>query len=247
MATACRARSGARPPTWRPSSSARASDDIDERTDVFGLGGILFEILTGKPPERLERLLGPALAEPGAARDERAVAAASARSSAASRQGARAAQRASLPERRAAYAPTWNNFSGRRLVRDARISSRREHRHGGRTRRRAYIIERGHCEVFKNGGRQARFIRRLGPGDVFGETAVLTRAPRTASVVAATDVTLKVITGDSLNRELDRNPGSPLSCAPSRSSSAKPTNASPIRAHPARDSESSASDASSSV
>jgi serine/threonine-protein kinase len=46
----------------------------------------------------------------------------------------------------------------------------------------------------------------LGPGDVFGETAVLTREPRTASVIAATDVSVKLITGDSLNRELDRNP-----------------------------------------
>ena len=49
-------------------------------------------------------------------------------------------------------------------------------------------------------------IRRLGAGAVFGETAVLTGEPRTASVVAVTDVTLKLITGDSLNRELDRNP-----------------------------------------
>ncbi|HEX6274874.1 MAG TPA: cyclic nucleotide-binding domain-containing protein, partial [Polyangiaceae bacterium] len=71
---------------------------------------------------------------------------------------------------------------------------------------RAYIIERGQCDVFKNVGGKRVFIRRLAPGDVFGETAVLTREPRTASVVAASNVTLKLITGDSLNRELDRNP-----------------------------------------
>jgi serine/threonine-protein kinase len=49
-------------------------------------------------------------------------------------------------------------------------------------------------------------LRRLGPGEVFGETAVLTRGARTASVLATDDVTLKVITGESLNRELDQNP-----------------------------------------
>jgi CRP-like cAMP-binding protein len=35
---------------------------------------------------------------------------------------------------------------------------------------------------------------------------VFTGAPRTASIVAATDVTLRCITGEALNRELDQNP-----------------------------------------
>jgi CRP-like cAMP-binding protein len=41
---------------------------------------------------------------------------------------------------------------------------------------------------------------------VFGETVVFAGGQRTASIVAAEPTTLKVITGDSLNRELDQNP-----------------------------------------
>ena len=39
----------ARRPTWRPSRPAARSTRVDERADVFGLGSILCEILTGQP------------------------------------------------------------------------------------------------------------------------------------------------------------------------------------------------------
>ena len=41
------ARCWARRPTWPPSRPAGALDTLDERADVFGLGSILCEILTG--------------------------------------------------------------------------------------------------------------------------------------------------------------------------------------------------------
>jgi CRP-like cAMP-binding protein len=70
----------------------------------------------------------------------------------------------------------------------------------------AYIIESGCCDVFKLVDGQDTLIRRLAPGAVFGEMAVFTRGNRTATVKAMDEVTVKVITGASLNRELDRNP-----------------------------------------
>jgi CRP-like cAMP-binding protein len=70
----------------------------------------------------------------------------------------------------------------------------------------AYVIQSGECDVIKAIGGEPRVVRRLGPGDVFGEAAVFAPGPRTASIVAVGDVTLKVVTGDSLNRELDQNP-----------------------------------------
>ena len=48
-------------------------------------------------------------------------------------------------------------------------------------------------------------VRRLGPGDVFVKR-LFASGPFRASIVAVDDMTLKVITGDSLNRELDQSP-----------------------------------------
>jgi CRP-like cAMP-binding protein len=47
-----------------------------------------------------------------------------------------------------------------------------------------YILESGHCEVLVKGqiAKRELFVRDLGPGDIFGETALLYNTPRTASV-----------------------------------------------------------------
>ena len=44
----------------------------------------------------------------------------------------------------------------------------------------AFIITTGNCMVVKRSGESSRLVGRLGPGDVFGETAILTRTARTA-------------------------------------------------------------------
>ena len=46
----------------------------------------------------------------------------------------------------------------------------------------AYIITRGTCEAFRTEHGQRIFLRRMGAGDTFGETAILTAERRTASV-----------------------------------------------------------------
>jgi CRP-like cAMP-binding protein len=70
----------------------------------------------------------------------------------------------------------------------------------------AYVIQSGNCDVWKTLHGERRFVKRLGPGDVFGEAAVFGGGTRTASVLAVGDVTLKLVSGDALNRELDQNP-----------------------------------------
>ena len=52
-----------------------------------------------------------------------------------------------------------------------------------------FLIETGEVSVIGRGGP----IARLGAGDFFGEIALITQRPRTASIVATTDVRLRVI------------------------------------------------------
>ena len=65
----------------------------------------------------------------------------------------------------------------------------------------AYILVSGAVEVRQNGGP----IAELGPGEVFGETALLVGGPRTASVHALTDVVTRVVTREALDAELGRD------------------------------------------
>lgn len=63
----------------------------------------------------------------------------------------------------------------------------------------AFIIHSGRCEVRKDG----RVLRVMGPGEVFGETAILSAGPRTASVVAIEPTVCQVITADVFEAEVD--------------------------------------------
>jgi CRP-like cAMP-binding protein len=61
---------------------------------------------------------------------------------------------------------------------------------------RCYIVQRGACEVrlpARPDGTAGVSLRRVGPGDCFGEMALVTGAPRTADVVAAEDAVLWVL------------------------------------------------------
>jgi CRP-like cAMP-binding protein len=65
-----------------------------------------------------------------------------------------------------------------------------------------YVITRGEAAVLKG----ERRVNTLGPGDFFGELAFLTRAPRSATVKAVTDVHLLVLGARELGNLIDREP-----------------------------------------
>ena len=65
-----------------------------------------------------------------------------------------------------------------------------------------YVIESGRVRVYQEVDGQTIDRRELGPGDAFGEMAILTSSLRTASVIAVEDCVLRVVTADILEREM---------------------------------------------
>jgi CRP-like cAMP-binding protein len=68
--------------------------------------------------------------------------------------------------------------------------------------REFFVLLEGTADVTKSG----RKVNTLGPGDFFGEIALVSRAPRTATVVATSPVRALVITDRSFRRLLDDSP-----------------------------------------
>lgn len=63
---------------------------------------------------------------------------------------------------------------------------------------RAYYIESGYVEVLIKEGDVELKVSELGPGDIFGEMALIEKGPRTATVRAIGDVTTTVISRDEI-------------------------------------------------
>ena len=72
-----------------------------------------------------------------------------------------------------------------------------------RTGREAFVILDGTAVVKRNGRKVANF----GPGDCFGELALLDRGPRTASVEADSDMTVLVLGQREFSGIIDEVPG----------------------------------------
>jgi CRP-like cAMP-binding protein len=65
-----------------------------------------------------------------------------------------------------------------------------------------YVILDGHAKVTRRG----RTIKRLGPGDFFGEMSILTTSPRSASVVAETPMECLTLSAANLRNVLMDEP-----------------------------------------
>jgi serine/threonine-protein kinase len=184
------------------------TDEIDERTDVFGLGAILCEVLTGIPPNEFDSLATSAQrSEPVEIPDDcgrwtrippelRRITRRALSPNRALRHPTVAALRNDLER----YLRGGGWFETRSFAPGEAIVSE------GQAGDAAYVIEQGHCNVFKNIQGEQQLLRTLGPGAVFGEISVFASGLRTATIVAVDEVVVKIIDGDSLNRELDRNP-----------------------------------------
>ena len=96
-----------------------------------------------------------------------------------------------------ASVPIFSECSKRELAIIARASKEVVHKQGTVIAREGergvglFLILEGHCLVTIGGKTKAK----LGPGDFFGEVALLDGGPRTATVTAVSPVTLVGITG----------------------------------------------------
>ncbi len=181
-----------------PEQARGDADAIDHRTDVFMLGAVLYRIVVGRPPiagkTAMEALALAAEARIPDAREEvqgmlrrslvEVAMQAMEREQIRRFQSVAALKGAAQQVLRGRF-----RFPVRAVPADSLIL--REGEPGDD----AYYIRSGRCEVstLRDGVRV--LLRTLGPGEVFGETAVFTGQPRNASVRAVEPVELIVVPG----------------------------------------------------
>ena len=180
--------------------------EVDERSDIFGLGAILFEILSGQGPYgkatsqvSLDRAtagevvsIDEACESLGIARRIRAI-----------------AERATDPEpskrfpnvtelkdslraflRGGLHLPRKTFVPGEHIVRE------------GEKGDAAYMIVAGRCRAFRTVDGVEETLATMEPGDVFGEMALILFEPRAASVSAIDDVVVLVLDQTTMNEGL---------------------------------------------
>lgn len=197
-------------PAYMAPEQARGNNHlIDERTDVFLLGGMLYRVLVGKPPyvaataedtlELARKVAMPApevVAAPGRPMPPRL---------------ATICRKALAPEKEHRY----------QTVSELR-KELEEFIHGtarlpeqvfqpgdvvvkeGEPGDCAYIILDGHCQVTRVVAGKKQNLRLLGPGEMFGEAAVLTNNPRLATVTALMETRVAVVQRSFLQDEMER-------------------------------------------
>ena len=178
---------------------------LDERSDVFSLGALLYEIMVGRPPYQAKTAMeGLLLAQQGviASPDEhvavpfprelvRIVMKALQRHADQRYQSVAALQLDIVRLLRGSGSfQTVRHAAGEHVIRE------------GETGDAAYIVLSGRLEVYKHEAGQRVKLRALGPGDVFGETSIFAASRRTASVLVVEDAALTKITSDLIEEEL---------------------------------------------
>ena len=193
-------------PYMSPEQARGEPGTVDERSDVFSLGAVLYEILTGRPP--YETATGDShslrfkalMCQIADVREVagwrvpaqlRAITMKALSKDPANRHSSVLELEGELGEfmRSGWRFPRKHYSKGERIV--------VEHEPG----KAAYVIVEGHCRAFKMVDGESIVLRIMGEGEVFGETAVFAEQPRTATVEALDDVTVMEITKDFFDEE----------------------------------------------
>ncbi len=192
-----------------PEQATADLDNIDERTDIFLLGGVLYEILTKQPPylgstaiDVVRQAQACRIAPPELVVPEANVPPAL---SAICMKCLRAD-----PQERYASVLELKKDVERFLKGGAGLPLRTfapgEHLMvEGEPGDEVFILQRGTVQVYSTQGGRRRGLATLGPGSVVGEAAVVRQSTRSASVVAVDEVVAVVVTRENLDRELGLN------------------------------------------
>jgi len=195
------------PAYMAPEQARGVPEDMDERTDVFGLGAMLYELVTGKLPygkpaparvimlrAHLGEIVPVETAAPGGV----------------PRYLQSIIERATHPEPNQRY-PTVVALQQdlRKFLRGGLYLPRQTFQPGelivreGDMGDAAYMIVSGRCHAFRNVGQERESLAVMTAGEVFGEMSLLLGEPRAASVEAVDPVTTLILDAHTLSQGLD--------------------------------------------
>jgi serine/threonine-protein kinase len=194
-------------PDYMAPEQARGNpEEMDERSDIFGMGALLFEILSGRTPygegapqSILKRAssgqvdsIDAACEKIGVAKRIRTVAERATQADPADRYQTIAemqdAMRAFLHG--GLHLPRRDFAAGDLIVKEGEKGSE------------AYMIVAGRCRAFRTVNGVEETLAVMEPGDAFGEMALILFEPRAASVVAVEPTSLLVLDQATLNEGL---------------------------------------------
>jgi serine/threonine-protein kinase len=195
------------PPYMAPEQARGNPAEMDERTDVFGLGAVLYQIVSGRLPYGNVRDIEEVMARARAgktvpiddaigplpvARRIRAIVTKAIAANPADRYPSvvELADDVRRFLRGGLYLPSRNYAPGAVVI------------HEGDVGHEAYMIASGTCRAYRTVDGQQETLATMGAGDVFGEMALLLYEPRAASVEAVDDVTLLVLDKQTLSEGL---------------------------------------------
>jgi serine/threonine-protein kinase len=195
------------PAYMAPEQAQGRNHALDDRTDVFALGGILFRAVTGRPPrvnatvELAAKAPAPTAAsmertgEPPVPRRLAHLCLKALSTDPKDRYATVAEFQKELEDfiRGPTQLPRLTFGPGEVMVREGDAADA------------AFIVLEGECRAERGHGVLHHELRKMGPGEMFGETAVLTKNPRSATVTAITRVTVGVVDALALEEEMEKS------------------------------------------
>ncbi len=195
------------PAYMAPEQALGHRSKLDERSDIFSVGAILYEVICGRAPYRagnnieslrlaqrweiapLDDLIDRAVVP----RELVRIAMKAMAKDPNDRYGSIEAMKLDLIRlvRGGSSFPTRNYGRDELIIREGELGDA------------AYIIASGRVEAFKIIDGERVSLRKMGPGEVFGEMAIFASSNRSASVIACEDTALVMVTSDVIQHEMN--------------------------------------------